>query len=185
VNTYLRNNLFALFMLLNMLSCSVLRESAESPALHDLGPLPVATEQYPWAEIDVVAPDWLRDHFVHYRLLYSGSTEVRSYSTHQWIESPSVLIAQRLKAGRRVGPYHLLIELLDFEQIFDQPAQSHVVLEFRATASQGPLKEPIDKTFRFVLYTSTPDALGGLEAYPRLVTQGEDGLLAWLSSLKP
>ena len=92
-------------------SCSLLPNRPEPPAVHDFGPFSPTTIGYPWAQAEVIAPDWLQDSRIHYRLLYTRSTEVRSYSRDSWVAPPAVLMAHRFNGSQRSGNYRLHIEL--------------------------------------------------------------------------
>lgn len=183
LNVY--GTLLWLLILSGLSSCSVLPNRPEPPAVHDFGPFQPATPGHPWTRVEVTAPDWLQDARLHYRLLYARSTEVRSYTRDGWVAPPAVLMAQRLDGGRRNGRYRLHIELQNFEQLFERPGQSRVVLAFRATA------EPIDKNgtaaerdFHFSLPAPTADAPGALQTFPRLIELAENALRAWVLALE-
>lgn len=175
-----------LLTLAGVLSCSLLPNRPEPPAAHDFGPFKQTTPGYPWTQVEVTAPDWLQDSRLHYRLLYARATEVRSYTRDSWIAPPAVLMAQRLDGSHRNGHFRLHIELQNFEQIFEQPGQSRVILAFRATA------EPADnhgtaaeRDFHFSLPTPTADAPGALQTFPRLIKLAENALREWVLRLEP
>jgi cholesterol transport system auxiliary component len=167
-----------------LLACSVLPEPPAAPALHDFGPHAANARDFPWARVEVAAPDWLQDALIHYRFLYARPTEVRAYTRDRWLAPPAVLLAQRLTGGSRDGSYRLDIELQDFEQIFDRPGVSRVVLAFRATVTApkgaGPAAE---QAFLFEQPAPTADAAGALAAYPRLIQRAGTALRDWIARM--
>lgn len=165
-------------------SCTLYPERPEPPALHDFGPFRPAAAAFPWVRAEVTAPDWLQDPRLHYRLLYAQSTEVRAYSRDGWVAPPAILLAQRLNGGQRGGGYRLHIELQDFEQIFDQPGRSRVVLAFLATVEREDRRGSLaERDFYFALPAPSADAKGALAAFPRLIGLAEDALREWVQSL--
>jgi cholesterol transport system auxiliary component len=165
-------------------SCSLLPNRPEPPAVHDFGPFSPITTGYPWTQAEVIAPDWLQDSQIHYRLLYARSTEVRSYSRDSWVAPPAVLLAQRFNGSQRSGNYRLHIELQSFEQIFERPGHSRVVLTFRAAADPSDKRGPVtERDFHFALPTPTADAPGALQTFPRLIKLAENALREWVLTL--
>ena len=166
-------------------SCTLYPDRPEPPALHDFGPFRPAVAAFPWARAEVTAPDWLQDPRLHYRLLYAQSTEVRAYRRDSWVAPPAILLAQRLNGGQRGGGYRLNIELQNFEQIFDQPGRSRVVLAFLATVEREDRRGALaERDFHFVLPAPSADARGALLTYPRLIDQTEDALREWVRTLR-
>lgn len=166
-------------LLLHLLAaCSVWPERPAVPALHDFGPGRPTLRDRPWAVAEVTAPEWLQDAGLHYRRLYAQPTELRAYGRDRWVAPPAVLLAQRLNSGRRTGAVRLSIELLNFEQIFDQPTQAHAVLGFRAVAVRAGYSA--EQAFEFALPTPTADAAGALQTFPRLVARAETAIRDWV-----
>lgn len=163
-------------------SCSVWPERPAPPALHDFGPGRSALPDRPWAVAEVTAPEWLQDAGLHYRRLYAQPTELRAYGQDRWVAPPAVLLAQRLNSGRRTGAVRLSIELLNFEQVFDQPTQAHAVLGFRAVAVRAG--HSAEQAFEFALPTPTADATGALQTFPRLIARAETALRDWVLTLR-
>ncbi|WP_256996350.1 ABC-type transport auxiliary lipoprotein family protein [Methylococcus capsulatus] len=153
-------------------ACSLLPERPPQPAQHDFGAAGAAAPA-PWSSVDVDAPEWLRNDRLQYRLLYAKPTELRSYTLDRWIAPPSELLEQRLKAGRSANGYRLHIELQAFEQVFERPGSSHVMIRLRA-------ETPADtETFQFDQPTASPDAAGAVQAFAQAVDRAVAQLRAW------
>src|SRR5579859_7597078 len=133
------------FMLLTVCAisgCSVLPAQATQPQTHDFGPLPVPAGIAGMVRVDrVSAPAWIDDGAIHYRLLYSDPTSLRSYADHRWAAAPSDLLDLRLQAlmggrsssGESAQPTRLLsVELMEFEQDFAAAKQASVQLVAKA-----------------------------------------------------
>jgi cholesterol transport system auxiliary component len=167
------------------MSCTLYPERPAPPALHDFGPFRPAREAFPWARAEVTAPDWMQDPRLHYRLLYAQSTEVRAYRQDSWVAPPAILLAQRLNGGQHSGPFRLRLALQNFEQIFDRPDRSRVVLAFLATVEREDRRGLLaERDFHFALPAPTADAKGALAAFPRLIGQAEEGLREWVQTLR-
>ena len=68
--------------------------------------------------------------------------------------------------------YNLMIELDEFDQIFERPDRSHVVIALRVTLRGGDGSR-IERAFATEQPASTPDAAGGARA----LTQASDELI--------
>lgn len=163
---------WTLMLSLAVSACSLLPERPPQPALHDFGAAGAAAPA-PWSSVDVDAPDWLQNDRLQYRLLYAKPTELRSYTLDRWIAPPPALLEQRLKAGRSANGYRLRIELQAFEQVFDRPGRSHVMIRLRAETPAAA------KTFQFEQPTASPDAAGAVQAFAQTISRAVAQLRAW------
>jgi cholesterol transport system auxiliary component len=161
-----------LLLSLSAPACSLLPERVPPPALHDFG-APGAAAPAPWSQVQVDAPDWLQTDRLQYRLLYARPTELRAYTLDRWVAPPPALLEQRLNAGRSGSGYRLRIELEAFEQVFDRPGSSRVMIRFRA-------ETPSDaRTFQLDQSAASPDAAGAVTAFARLADRADAALRAW------
>src|ERR1700733_5978645 len=124
--------------------CSVLPAQSSQPQTHDFGPLP-APNDGTTGRVQVgriSAPSWIDDGAIHYRLIYSDPTSLRSYADHRWAAAPSDLLGLRLQtllggpsnSGRPAQPARILtIELMEFEQDFSSAQQASVRLTAKAS----------------------------------------------------
>src|SRR5471032_1427807 len=127
------------------------------------------------------------DAFV-YRLKYADAQRTGSYADSRWTMSPADLLTQRLRAALASrGPVltgadavrapMLQVDLMDFEQVFDAPEQSHGEVSARVTLSQhGQVVG--QRTFIARAPSSTADAAGGARA----LAAASDDLIAQVAA---
>lgn len=160
--------------------CSLLPEPPPLPARHDFGPVRAEASPLPWSEAEVTAPEWLQDSALHYRLLYANPTEIRAYTRDSWVAPPPVLLANRLNAGTRGGPRRLTLNLRNFEQVFDRPGSSRVVMQCHAGLGPGTVGAPVaERDFSFAMTTPTGDAAGAFSQFPTLIEKAVAALRDW------
>jgi cholesterol transport system auxiliary component len=164
-------------------------ETARVPALHDfgVGPLPppaasphnAATE-----EVRVVAPKWLSDNRIRYRLLYDQPTRVRFYNLDQWIAPPPDLLRLYLASEPLDPNYALVIQLMNFEQQFEAPGSASVFLRFSAEAFAAGGKNKAGMR-TFVLWSGkvSPDAQGAVQGFTELAGRARQQVSGWLREL--
>lgn len=169
-------------LLLAMLAgCSLWPEAPEPPSRHDFGPFAANRQSFPWSAVIVTSPEWLEDTGIDYRFLYVNPTERHSYTRDQWVAAPAQLLQQRLNRGQRPGTPRLRIDLEEFEQVFDRPGQSRVVLALKAMIETGASASNLAaRDFRFESPTPSADAAGALHVFPILIRQAEVALSDWV-----
>ena len=200
-----RRALLAGLAALALAGCSALPDKPVRPALYDFGP-PAAAAAAPTppgvarpvlalARIEV--PDALDGTAMLYRLAYADAQQLRPYAQARWSMPPAQLLAQRLREplgtaffvvppGAAPAAATLRLELEEFAQVFDTPAQSRAVLRVRATlAVPGPAgRERVlaQQPLGVSRAAETPDAAGGVRA---LAVAGEAlgaELAAWVQA---
>jgi cholesterol transport system auxiliary component len=115
------------------------------------------------------------------------------YANSQWVMSPAALLTQRLRWTRGAGnegdsrsggalraAYVLHGELVEFEQIFDQPDQSRGVLRLRATLEAQRDGSRTQRTFEIEKPAPTPDAAGGVKALSLCAAELSDSVTEWV-----
>jgi cholesterol transport system auxiliary component len=136
----------------------------------------------------VTAPAWMDNSSMHYRLAYQNAASPQRYAESRWVMSPAALFTAMLKSrvaqaseGMMVrantnnsagDEYNLTIELDEFDQIFERPDRSRVVIALRATLRGGDGSR-IERAFATEQPASTPDAAGGVRA----LTEASDELI--------
>lgn len=112
---------------------SLLPTPPPAPALYDFGPPPAEMATSADGDValaEVSAPAWFARNEIHYRLLYSDPTQLRSYAQHRWVAPPAELCAARLRLllGTTAAMPHYLLQLRleNFEQDFSSPSQAYV-----------------------------------------------------------
>jgi cholesterol transport system auxiliary component len=170
-------------------ACSI---RPKAPALHDLGysyaiiAKPESTTQFKEtpSSITVESPKWLEDSHIHYRLLFSSPTQVRSYAIDRWIASPPELFEQLLNNSGKQWPKPLMVQLLTFEQQFETPELAKVVMRFTATTIPDEKNNHTEKRdFKLQLPCPTADAKGAVTAFNELTRRAADQIQAWLMTI--
>jgi cholesterol transport system auxiliary component len=158
--------------------------NAKQPALHDFGPAGAAVAQPDKkASINVIAPTWLWDNRIRYRLLYSSPSQIRFYGLDRWIASPPELFEQLLAFDSKLPDYSFIIRLQDFEQQFDAPDRAHVVLRFSVEAYSGNNQKIGTQEFYLLQPTKTPDASGAINGFTDLVRIANERIHDWADKL--
>lgn len=162
-------------------------ETGQAPALHDFGmtDVPAQSRQEPEAaEVKVLAPNWLSDNQIRYRLLYAQPTRVRFYNLDQWIAPPPELLKLHLASANLDPGYSLVVHLLNFEQQFEAPGRAFVLLHFRADVFSAGSKKKLDSR-EFVLRSGkvSSDAEGAVEGFAESAAQASQQIQAWLRNL--
>lgn len=158
-----------------------------STASYDLGSVAIAWQPaaLPVAGVDVVSPSWLATTVIQYRLLYADPLRRQAYAESRWTAPPAELVERAL--GRQpaggTGSCRLRLELDELIQVFDNPQQSRVLLELRA--SLKPLRGDAvlaSKVFAVTQAAPTADARGGVAAAAGALQAAAGELANWLSA---
>lgn len=147
-------------------------------AEYDLGPVPPLAGKAAPVGVDVTAPSWLSGTTLYYRLLHAAPAQRHPYAASRWTAPPAELLRlylQRRLAGADISAgCRVAVELVELEQVFTGPTESHVRLavrvRFAAVHVDVDLEEP----------APTPDAQGGVAAAGRAVGRLADRLAEWL-----
>jgi len=141
---------------------------------------------------DVRAPSDLDNDRINYRLTYLSDLESRSYTTSHWSMTPPQLLTQRLRSQlsqhgavmSNLGSIDvpvLQVDLLKFEQVFDQVGVSHAVIRLRATLSRGGTVMG-QHDFEAQAPSATADAAGGAQALRQATDASIGSLIQWLAA---
>lgn len=179
--------------------------------LYDFGPLAAdsnaaATPQPPLVLADLETSSALDSSALLYRLAYADAHQLRPYAHARWSAPPSQLVRQRLRGllgrdravldpaesaslARIAGsmPRVLHLDLEEFSQVFDSPAQSFGAVRVRATLTDNtPGGERLVGQRVFVRRESapTPDAPGGVKAIAAATDAIAQDIAGWLASLR-
>lgn len=170
--------------------CSLLPDRPAPAAVHDFGPLSMASRTGPraWSDAAVHAPDWLQDSKLRYRLLYRQPTRVQFYALDRWVAPPPQLLAQSLSAAAGRGGCPLRIDLQTFEQVFERPGRARVVVEFMARtveAGAGADRTVAEQYFALSRPCASADAAGAVTAFSLAIGDAIGRLDTWLRSSPP
>lgn len=180
--------------------CSLLMPKQPTKIHFDLGSEPtrqtdpVQSSQVDLIVYDITAPAWMDSTSMYYRLAYQNAAIPWPYAGSEWVMSPSALLTQRLRSSaalysdgdlRRVGDepravYRLHSELLEWEQIFDEPHRSRGVLRLRATVEGEGLSA--QRTFAIERSAPTADAAGGVSALTQCSDDLAASIIEWVSA---
>ena len=185
------NTFFISLFIIGSVACST---SPEPIAVHDFG-VPITHQARLVTEgikIDVTAPEWLTDTRIRYRLNYADKTQIRYYAKDRWIAPPvqlfeQYLLSQKAQSLDKVETslpglanqadycktasaiYRLRIHVLDFEQQFDTPERSRVLLSLLVEAYDRESQLVFKQSMPFEQASSTADAKGAINAFARLI----------------
>lgn len=188
--------------LLTSAGCSFLGSKEDPKASFDLGSLGAEVAQPRSSDstavsvviADIKAPAWIDSPIMYYRLAYRNAAQPIPYARSQWVMSPADLLTQRLRstlATSSAGDLHraaagtpefltLRSELVDFEQVFDQPDHSLGVLRLRATLSGDGVWA--QRTFAIEKPAPKADAAGGVSALIQCADELAAQLDAWVAA---
>jgi len=154
--------------------------------------VPAATGAKPVLKVlAVVAPPPLDNDGILYRM-DADSQRTARYANSRWTMSPARLLTLRLRASLgahatvlsgadSVQAPMLMVELDQFEQVFDSATTSSGVLTARATLIQGG-KVIGQRVFVARVPAASPDAAGGVRALAAAADDFTGQLGAWLSA---
>ena len=188
---------FALAALLA--GCTFTRPESDIPTSYDFGPPPAFKHSNPSISGTVLvapvsAPAWLDDNGIVYRLLYEDASRTQSYATSKWAAEPAALITDRLRSRLAaisegiVAPgfsarsdYTLRVELEDFSQHFQAPAQSRVWLRARATLLGTEGRKLLAQRVFDVERVAAPNAPGAVKALTEATDAFLEDVVKWLA----
>lgn len=143
----------------------------------------------------VDAPSWLDSTRMFFRLAYANEQQPRPYSGSRWITPPAQLFEQRLKARLGQGGGMVLsasagamripvlhIEIDEFTQVFENPAQSAAHVTVRAAVIHNRILIA-QQTFVKQVPASTADAPGGVRALADASDAVIADMMRWLAQL--
>ena len=172
----------AFVLITSVAGCGLVSSRDSGKSDFDLGPFGASTPgeaDSPGADVlvyDITAPAWIDHSSMYYRLTYRNAANPLPYAQSEWVMSPAALLTQRLRVRlggsnsdetRRVGAhtpgfYVLRSELVEFEQVFDQPGQSRGVIRLRARLEGEGIWT--QKTFTIERPARSANAAGGVTA---------------------
>lgn len=158
----------------------------------DLGPPGASVPSEQWQDGVVVyavtAPAWLDQTSMYYRLNYRNDANPMPYTRSQWLSSPATLVTERLKSGFVAtgvtqapgSAYTLHAQLIDFEQIYEEPNKSRGVLRLHATLSGKGFR--VERLFAFEEAAPTSNAEGGVAALTHCSEELVTSMRAWIAT---
>ena len=189
------------WVILGLSGCAVPILTNPSAVVYDFGPTSVVEtpglRMPALAMAAVQAPAALDSTAVLYRLAYVDARQLRPYSQARWSMAPAQLVEQRLRA--RLGQERavlnpgegatrvLQIELDEFSQVFEAPAQSAGLLRLRATLLQlTPAGASLVAQRNVLVQRPAPsaDAPGGVRALTAATDAAADELVQWLAQMR-
>ncbi|MFM9970747.1 MAG: ABC-type transport auxiliary lipoprotein family protein [Burkholderiales bacterium] len=144
---------------------------------------------------DVVAPAWMDNTNLHYRLAYVDPARPLPYANSRWVMAPAALLSQRLRAGLReaskaavlspadgVRAEHVLrLELEEFSQVFDSADKSRGVLRLQARLVRGN-ELAAQQSFNIEMPAPSANAEGGVRALAAASDEAGRRLADWLAA---
>ncbi|WP_019142150.1 ABC-type transport auxiliary lipoprotein family protein [Noviherbaspirillum massiliense] len=176
--------------------------SRVAPTIYDFGPVRAEEGNAPLPALrpvsiaEPVAPTWLDNTFMLYRLSYANDQQPHAYAQSRWSMAPAALLVQRLKSriaqaggaalsasdGAANVPL-LRIELENFMQDFTVPAHSLAQISLRASLFNGRTLVA-QKTFAAQTPAPSADASGGARALAAASDMLIRDMVNWLAMLQ-
>jgi cholesterol transport system auxiliary component len=177
----------------------------ESPpsSIYDFGlQKPLATQARIHVSLqvqDIMAPTWLNNHSIYYRLAYQDAAKPQAYANSRWIASPAALLGLRLRQSIAAATeggmstsldgakadYTLRLELEEFCQVFDSSNTSHVVVRLRATLVGQALRNlAAQKIFMMERSSPSPNADGAAKSLAAASDELIVSLINWMAEQK-
>jgi cholesterol transport system auxiliary component len=174
-------------MLLALAACNVLPAQAQLPQVHDFGPASDSGDPATPVQVgQVTAPTWLSDNAIHYRLLYSDPTTLRSYADNRWVSSPAELVDAGLRyllppgSGRASGDSYVLdTQLLEFEQEFSTANEAKVRLVLQASIRRTSDGQVVAEQRFEMEQASSADVQGAVTGLAQLAQKLERAVADW------
>jgi cholesterol transport system auxiliary component len=181
--------------------CGSTKGSGQGNAQYDFGPAAIsapgpAISMKAIVITDVTGSPALDNERMFYRLNYADPLQARSYANSRWSSTPLQLVTQRMKSrvvqsGVKVlsvtdaaaGIPILRMEIDDFSQNFDSPAQSHGQLVLRVSLFQAHVLVD-QRSFNRKVTAASADAGGGARALADATDATATDVIAWLATLK-
>lgn len=178
-----------------LLAGCIVPEPGVRPGTYDFGQMeaPAATPGLPVLAIsDVQAPRHLHSTLVYYRLAYSDAQMPKPYADSRWAMPPPQLVAQRLKnrlarhaavlsSADAHADLRLLVELEQFDQVFDSPEQSRGVVVLRASLIRNQ-KLLAQQSFSADKPALSADGPGGVHALTQATDAALNQLADWVQA---
>ena len=149
---------------------------------------------------DVLAPVWLDNTAILYRLAYHDLAQVYAYGSSRWAATPAILLTQRIRSriamvndagvisaaeGARTN-YMLRLELEEFSQIFDTTDSSRAVIRLRASLIDRRTRLLLSqRNFSIEQPSLAPNASGGVRALTEASDNLIGSLIGWLAEELP
>lgn len=145
----------------------------------------------PISEVEVQASSWLSGQAMYFRLAYADPLRRQSYAESRWAAPPAELLEGFLKrrivfgqTGFSGAGCRLELVIDEMEQRFDDPKNSHVVLEVRAQLTLRRTAEILGRrVFLIQKPAALPVARGGVAAAREAVQTLADDLGGWMNEV--
>lgn len=186
-------------LLVGCAGCSLIPARPAAKTDFDFGPPTVQASNAAVSDANVTvypitAPAWMDHSSMYYRLAYKNAASPIPYTQSEWVMSPALLLTQRLRSGfadasnprvrqvseRPEARYALRAELLEFDQIFDQPGRSRAVLRLQATLETDEMR--MQRTFSIEKPAHSADAVGGAKALAQCADELTAAVAEWVVS---
>ena len=185
------------FVLLALSACSIAPPPRDIVA-YDFGPVaPIAGKSRLVLNLnvaEVIAPGWMNNANLHYRLAYINAARPLPYANSRWVMPPAALFTQRLRSTLQqasgaavVSPadgvnaeYALHVDLEEFSQVFDSVEKSRGVMRLRARLAKGR-SVAAQQTFSIEVPAPGANAEGGVRALSLASDEACRMLIDWLT----
>ena len=198
------SGILALLALGVLPACGLKPKPRPPTALYDLGSLqsgaPSAEPRIAQVVVvhEPIAPPWLDSRDMHYRLAYDEPTRLRRYGSARWALTPpqifGTLLRTRLGEATEKGAairdfgleadYRLLVELEEFNQVFDSEQQGRAVVRLKVALNERRARRLLaQKTFAAEAPCPSPNAQGGVEALRIASERAVADIVDWVAKM--
>jgi cholesterol transport system auxiliary component len=148
---------------------------------------------------DALAPVWLDNTAILYRLAYRDLAQVYAYASSRWAATPAMLLTQRIRSrvamvndagvvsateGARTD-YMLRLEVEEFTQIFDTTDHSRGVVKLRASLIDRRTRLLLSQRNFSIEQSAAPNASGAVRALTEASDNLIGSLIGWLAEELP
>jgi cholesterol transport system auxiliary component len=148
---------------------------------------------------DALAPVWLDNTAILYRLAYRDLAQVYAYASSRWAATPATLLTQRIRSriamvndagvvsateGARTN-YMLRLEVEEFTQIFDTTDHSRGVVKLRASLIDRRTRLLLSQRNFSIEQSAAPNASGAVRALTEASDNLIGALIGWLAEELP
>lgn len=145
--------------------------------------------------VTATSPAWLDNPAIRYRLAYHNPGQTYIYANSRWVSPPAALLAQRVKkqiasaGGSAVvssgdgvrTEYALRLDLEEFTQVFETPAESRVMVALRASLIEPGTRTLLaQRSFQMEQPAPEANAAGAVTALTETSDALIDNLIGWL-----
>jgi ABC-type uncharacterized transport system auxiliary subunit len=128
----------------------------------------------------ISAVDPLNSNRIRYRLNYQNPAQVLSYTESRWAAQPADLLSAMAGTSTSQSPCMLQLQLMAFDQVFDNPASSYGIVQMNAVLKDKKTRKVVShRKIQEQIAAPSADAKGGVAALKQASSIALDKALNW------